>query len=355
MQAVQYKCPTCGGDIFYNPDKGAFICEYCNNAFSFEQVVTANKRNEKIDLTDAEKQERQNEFEENSALYLCPSCGSEIIAEKNAVTLECYYCHSPVTLVGRLSGEYKPDYIIPFTVSRERAEQIFQDFCKDKKLLPDDFKNGKVLQKITGVYVPFWLGNYSIDTRVIAACKRYIPVNRNTDRVREYSVDDSALVYYQNVPADGARLIDDELLDALQPYNYDDLHSFSMSYLSGFMAEKYDVGAEEALARHEDTVKAECVNFMHKHLRKDYDSVAINQAMAERQSLGYKYAFLPVWFLTYKYKDKIYQYGINGQTGKVSGSIPIDNKKLNLRALLFSLFGAAFGAIFGFFIVAFLS
>lgn len=355
MQAVQYKCPSCGGDITYNADSGLFTCEYCNGTYTIQQVISAHKRNESIDLTDKEKQERQIEFEEKSALYLCPSCGSEIIADKNAVTMECYYCHSPVTLVGRLSGEYKPDYIIPFSISREQAEQKFKDFCKNMILLPNDFTNGKVLEKITGVYVPFWLGNYSYDTRVLATCRTYTKINSSKDRVREYSVDKAAAIYYQNVPADGARLMDDELLDALQPYNYDELQNFSMSYLSGFMAEKYDIGADEALARQEPFVKEHCKKFMENHLETIYDTATIDQSMTERQSSSHSYALLPVWFLTYNYKGKIYQYGINGQTGKVSGSLPLDNKKLNLRALLFSIFGAAFGFGIGAIIIGFLS
>lgn len=355
MQAVQYKCPSCGGDITYNADTGLFGCEYCNGTYTIQQVISAHKRNESIDLTDKEKQERQTEFEENSALYNCPSCGSEIIADKNAVTLSCYYCHSPVTLVGRLSGDYKPDYIIPFSVSKERAEEIFRDFCKDKIYLPDDFRDGKVLEKITGVYVPFWLGDYSFDTRVFATCRQHEEISSSKTRVKEYSADRAAVVYYDNVPADGARLIDDELLGALQPYNYDELQNFTMSYLSGFMAEKYDIGAEDALRAQEEKARQHCARFMEDHLETKYSYASVNQAIVERQSVNYKYALMPVWFLAYNYKGKIYQYGINGQTGKVSGSIPIDNKKLNLRSLIYSIFGAVIGFGFGAMLFSFLS
>lgn len=355
MQAVQYKCPNCGGDITYNADSGLFTCEYCNGTYTIQQVISAHKRNESIDLTDKEKQERQTEFEENSALYNCPSCGSEIIADKNAVTLECYYCHSPVTLVGRLSGDYKPDYIIPFSVSKEKAEEIFLEFCKDKIYLPDDFKNGKVLEKITGVYVPFWLGDYSFDTRVIATCRRHEKLSGNRTKVKEYRADRGAVIYYDNVPADGARLMDNELLDALQPYDYNALQNFTMSYLSGFMAEKYDVGAEEALLQQEERARQHCPKSVEAHLKSSYNYASTNQAIVERQSVNYKYALLPVWFLAYNYNGKIYQYGVNGQTGKVSGSIPIDKKKLNLRSLLYSIFGAVFGFGIGMMIIGLLS
>ena len=224
-----------------------------------------------------------------------------------------------------------------------------------KIYLPDDFKNGKVLEKITGVYVPFWLGDYSFDTRVIATCRRHEKLSGSRTRVKEYRADRGAVIYYDNVPADGARLMDNELLDAIQPYDYNALQNFTMSYLSGFMAEKYDVGAEEALLQQEERARQHCPKSVEAHLESSYNYASTNQAIVERQSVNYKYALLPVWFLAYNYNGKIYQYGVNGQTGKVSGSIPIDKKKLNLRSLLYSIFGAVVGFGIGMMIISLLS
>lgn len=53
--------------------------------------------------------------------------------------------------------------------------------------------------------------------------------------------------------------------------------------------------------------------------------------------IRWNYMLLPVWFMTYKYKDKIWEYAINGQTGKVSGELPIDNKKLLRHQILTGL------------------
>ena len=350
LQVVQYKCPNCGGDVIYSAETRSFHCEYCDSNFSFDEITDIFKKNENLDLSDKQKQEEYSDFAENNALYQCPSCGSQIIADKNTVSLNCYYCHSPVTLTGRLSGEFRPDYIIPFSVTREQAEKTFLDFCKDKKYLPKDFNDSKTLEKITGVYVPFWLGDYSFKTDVTAFCKSST-LRKGKTLVREYNAVRGAVIYYENIPADGARLIDDTLMDALQPYDFSKLTDFSMSYLSGFMAEKYDVDADTALERQRVKAMAACKNYMETDLKRQYDKyVNINTCDVQQQFFSKKYALLPVWFLAYHYNGKVYQYGVNGQTGKLSGSIPINRGKLNRNTFLYGL--AAAGVLTVLYIIA---
>ncbi len=45
-----------------------------------------------------------------------------------------------------------------------------------------------------------------------------------------------------------------------------------------------------------------------------------------------KYVMLPVWFMSYKYQNKIYEFVINGQTGKIAGTPPVNRGKLRLCA-----------------------
>ncbi len=355
MQVVQYKCPNCSGDITYSAETGKFSCEYCGSSFTFDEVAKSHRKNENIDLSDTGNQEQTDEFTKLGALYQCPSCGSEIIAENsNTLTLNCYYCHSPVTLVGRLSGEYKPDYIIPFSVTREEAEKKFLQFCEDKPYLPEDFNDSKTLEKITGVYVPFWLGNYAFNTSMVARCQKRKRISDNRTRIKEYDTKRSAVIYYENVPADGSKLIDDTLMDAIQPYDFSKLQKFSMSYLSGFMAEKYDIAGEEALQRQYDAASANTKDIIVHDLKKSYSNVAPMQMAVEPQFSDKKYALLPVWFLAYRYNDKVYQYGVNGQTGTLSGSIPIDDKKLTRHSWLYGIIGGVLGVALALFVYVFL-
>ena len=46
-----------------------------------------------------------------------------------------------------------------------------------------------------------------------------------------------------------------------------------------------------------------------------------------------RYALLPVWMLSTKWKDKNFLFAMNGQTGKLIGDLPIDKGKLALYCL----------------------
>lgn len=84
-----------------------------------------------------------------------------------------FYCHNPVVLKGRLSGDFKPDRIIPFKLSREQAVSAFMDKTKGKKFLPKDFLSNSNIEKMTGVYFPYWYIDTQQDSHMTAKGKKY--------------------------------------------------------------------------------------------------------------------------------------------------------------------------------------
>ena len=50
---------------------------------------------------------------------------------------------------------------------------------------------------------------------------------------------------------------------------------------------------------------------------------------------------LPVWFMTFNYKGKTWEYAINGQSGKIAGELPISTPKLLFASILSSVLVAA--------------
>ena len=90
-------------------------------------------------------------------LYTCPSCGAQIVTDATTAATFCYYCHNPVVLAGRLTGSFEPDYVIPFQIDRKKAEEIFGQWIRRKRFVPDSFYSPKQIQTMTGVYFPYWL------------------------------------------------------------------------------------------------------------------------------------------------------------------------------------------------------
>ena len=51
-------------------------------------------------------------------------------------------------------------------------------------------------------------------------------------------------------------------------------------------------------------------------------------------NITYKYLLVPVWISSFKYKDKVYQFVVNGQTGKVGGKSPVSAWRVILAILI---------------------
>lgn len=349
MEAIQYKCPNCGGELKFDPGKQQFGCEYCRSLFSEAEIKQVCKENEETDLSRSpEELQQEQEFAEHSNLYECGSCGAQIVADDNTAAAFCYYCHNPVILKGRLSGEYKPGKVLPFKITKEEALHIFSGWCKKRWFLPSAFKEKQNLEKITGLYVPFWVADCNVHADLNAIGKQ-VKTWRSGDyrytHTKEFAVRRMGQVGLDGIPADGSSKIEDQLMEAIEPFNYEEVQPFSMSYLSGFYADKYDVDKAGVFPR----IRNRAIQGADQQIRstiKGYSALSVTSSSMNVLRTDWQYMLLPVWFATFKFEDKVYEFAINGQTGKQAGTPPLSKGKLaafcagiGVLAALITLFG----------------
>ena len=91
---VSYKCPNCGGELMFDADRQKFICGWCCSDFSADEITSCAH----ADAQDSEKAAAAEQFAQDTDVYICSSCGAEIICDHNTAASFCYYCHNPVTL-----------------------------------------------------------------------------------------------------------------------------------------------------------------------------------------------------------------------------------------------------------------
>ena len=132
---------------------------------------------------------------------------------------------------------------------------------------------------------------------------------------------------YHGIPNDGASKIEDELMEAIEPFNYNELKDFSMSYLSGFYADKYDVDKAAVLPRIKKRLEEGTISTLRNSVT-GYSSVTERSKTVNIIKTDWQYMLLPVWFMNYKYNGKVYQFVMNGQTGKMAGKLPLSKPKL---------------------------
>lgn len=335
VQTVTYQCPNCNAALEYDNKLGGFRCFYCDSTFTDNEIRSIfGSRDETVDLETeepelTEEQMTNEEFTGQSALYSCPNCGANVICDTLTSSTRCHFCHTPVILSGRLSGEYKPDLIIPFATTREQAEGKFKEFTKGKFLLPNGFVAEAQLQNISALYVPYWLKSGQTSAHLTAeghTVHSWTRGNTTYTHTKVYHVERDADMVFVRVPYDGSRRIDDSLMESIEPFDYSGIKPFAMSYLSGCAAEKYDVTKEEATPRLDERIGKAAEEEI-RRMAAVYSSLTNIHCNINYKNQQYIYALLPVWFLNYNYKGKDYEFAMNGQMGTMFGELPVSPVK----------------------------
>jgi DNA-directed RNA polymerase subunit RPC12/RpoP len=351
METKNLTCPNCGGDMRFSPEKQKTVCEWCGSEFTADELTEAGigaevtpGAAEAESKAEAEREKDTAEFAEHTSLYVCSACGAQIITDETTSAAECYYCHNPVILQGRLDGKFRPNSIIPFKITREEAEEIFKRWVKKKWFVPGEFKSHRQLERLAGVYTPFWLADCKINAQYDGEghiSRSYTSGDWRITHTRVYNVERAAYMRYDKLPADGSKKLDDEFMDSVEPYDYTEMTGFNMNYLTGFYADKYDVGKDEVLNRIKDRANDSAMQVLRDDMT-GYTSVTPKMQNINIIKTDWNYALLPIWFMTFTYKGKRYDFAVNGQTGKVSGLAPLDPGKLAIAAGIIAVLGEIF-------------
>lgn len=339
MSVITYKCPNCGGHLVFDPDTQMSKCEFCLSTFSENELKNSNKQvkhSEQAKEIIEDASDSIHGDEAKSLLYTCPSCGAEIITDETTSASMCCYCHNPVVFSKQLEGEFKPSKVIPFKLSRQRAEEDFKSWCKRKKFLPNGFYSPSQIEKMAGLYVPYWLvdcdtsGNLSARATNIST---WIAGDYQYTKTDTYAVYREADMHFDNIAHDASSKADDQVMDSIGPFNFNDLTDYSPTYLSGFLAEKYDVDKDKVYPEIKRRVE-KAVNVTLRESIHGYTGVIVNGSHVQVRRSRFHYTLMPIWMLTYLYKGETYMFAMNGQTGKLYGRLPLDKAKVFRFSLL---------------------
>lgn len=332
---LEYKCPCCGGAIRFDSAVQKMKCPYCDTEFEMDTLKEFDEEyiEEDQDPTWQEDGVRQSsetlEDEGTLVSYICDACGGEIVAEKTMAASSCPYCGNPVIVMKQLSGMLRPDLVIPFKLDKKAAEERLQSHLKGKVLLPRLFKTENRIKEVKGVYVPFWLYDGDVDADISCRATR-TRLWRQGDyeyiETSHYLVKRSGAIGFDRVPADGSSKMDDELMQSIEPFRYEDAVPFKSAYLAGYLADKYDQDAEACAPLVNARMKQNTVHaFMNTIV--GYDSCVPEHTNLHLKQGRITYALMPVWVLNTMYHGKLHTFAMNGQTGKFVGNLPADRGK----------------------------
>ncbi len=338
-ETILFKCPACGGNLEYDPEKGQFACPFCGSTYTEAELREQSAQREE----EARRKGQVSPMRE----YHCANCGAEIVVGETTAATRCYYCHSPVVLADRVSDEYYPEGLIPFRFNREEARAKFDAYIGKKWFVDRRFFSQAQMEDFSGVYYPYWLGNiegngsYNGEGTTVSTVTTGSYIVTTT---RHYSLHRAGKLTFRNIVRKGLKAADRKLSDGIHPYDLGEMQPFASGYLSGFLAEKWDVEKEKAEASMEEEVRSYVTGMLTQNTGL---SSLKGQSSFQPTSVRTKYTLLPTWVLTYSdnVKEQVYYYMMNGQNGKICGKLPLRKGKLALVSALAGL--VVFGLLTG--------
>ena len=368
-QITNYQCPACTGPLHYSESLGKLKCDYCGTEYEVAEIeamyakkeeksVEAQKKAEKE--TEQKKQQQAKAAEEGwdtsdisdnwgkdaagIKSYNCPSCGAELICDETTAATSCPYCGNPTVVPGQFSGVLKPDYVIPFKVSKKEAIEKLKMHYKGRPYLPKSFKDDNHIEEIQGVYVPFWMfdGKASGEASYKATTSKvYEKGDEEITETRHYEVSRAGSIGFEKIPVDASSKMPDDHMDSIEPYDYSGLKEFSTAYLPGFLADKYDVSVENSRERADKRCAGSLVSALESTVSNYTTCNETSRDICLKRGKVH-YALLPVWILNTKWEGKDFLFAMNGQTGKLVGNLPVSTKRV---VGLFAAIAASLSAI----------
>ena len=334
MQTLQeYKCPCCGGAIAFDSSIQKMKCPYCDTEFEMDALrgydaALQEEQPDRMDWqTDVGGVWQQGEAE-GLRTYLCKSCGGEIVGDENMAATSCPFCGNPVVMMGQFAGALKPDLVIPFRLDKDEAKAALSRHLTGKRLLPKVFKDQNHIDEVKGVYVPFWLFDTEADAQVryrATRVRRWSDSSYNYTETSYFLVRRAGGLTFEHVPVDGSSKMADDLMESIEPYDFADAVEFQTAYLAGYLADKFDVTAEQSVQRANERVKRSTEAAFAATVQ-GYSTVLPESSSIQLRGGKAKYALYPVWLLNTTWNGKQYTFAMNGQTGKFVGDLPVDKQ-----------------------------
>ena len=344
MAVNDEKCHACGANLTFDPKSQKWVCEYCGESYSLADLESY--KDTKPQSTSSATSDVQQNYNE----YNCKNCGAQIVMDENTSVTECVYCGSSAIITDRLEGSFAPKQLIPFKKTKEDALKAFSDYKKGKWFMPKEFLQQKNIQKVSGIYIPFYMYDVDVAARIHVDATK---VKSWSDRNYRYTQTDyfdvlrEGRMSFNQIPTDASAKFPDDIMDSIEPYDYNDLTDFNSSYIAGFLSEKYDQSLEELSERAEKRARKTAVDTLLKDVT-GYNSRTISDSVEKsKRKSSSKYVLLPVWMLNIKFNDKMYTLAMNGQTGKFIGNVPVSWKSVLKFWIIIFLISSLIAIILG--------
>jgi predicted RNA-binding Zn-ribbon protein involved in translation (DUF1610 family) len=337
-----FSCPSCGGNMIFNPEQQCLSCSYCENKI---EIKAESNNMVEYDFDSADDLEAQ-DWGEQKRLFKCENCGAESIFDKDKMAQFCPFCGSSHIAENNDKIGIKPTLIVPFKIKKNDSEEKFKVWIKKRFFAPTDLKKTFKMDKVSGVYLPYWtydsntFSNYvvKIGTYYYVTETRWVNENGERKQVSEQvrktrwrTEHGTYTEFFDDVLCNASSNVESGLVKSIEPFNLKELLDYKAAYLSGFVAERYSISLKNGW----NMAKTEIDSRIKSGIRTQVfgDEVRIENVATAFSNITFKHILLPVWISAFDYKGKVYRFMVNGQTGELDGKSPVSALKVTLFIL----------------------
>ena len=321
------KCPNCGATVFFDPATGGMHCDYCGYTC---ELPSADAENEICEM-DFESALHTESFDwgEQKKEVQCKQCGAVTVYDALETAAVCPFCGSTSVMPAANENPIAPGAVCPFSVTKEQAGERFTRWLKGKLFAPRKAKKNASPEAFQGVYLPYWTYDAQTTSNFTgrAGYDRTVKDREgNSKTVTDWRhVSGVYQEFFDDVTVMASKRQTDSGVRACEPFDFSKLVPYSPQVVAGFIAERYSVGLQEGWESAQRTIQSSLRSDIQSYIRRHWnadrsDSVHFSTLYS---NITYKYLLVPTWISSFKYKDKIYQFAVNGQTGKVGGKAPV--------------------------------
>lgn len=332
------KCPLCGGVMDFNPKAGNLKCPYCDYEEAINVLAETQKKAKEMDFYEAEHIANRNWGIKTKTVF-CKSCGGESIYDALQTSAICPFCGSNQVMDANEQDTIAPGGVVPFFISNKDASELFHKWIKRRWFCPKLAKDSAKPKNFKGIYLPYW--TFDADTFSTYQGEFGIVHTR-----RDRNGNSRTQTNWHKTSGTYSEFINDALvlasknhdmatLQKLEPFDTENNKVYKPEYIAGFIAERYSLGLKDAWSKAIVSMKEKLTRHISDEIRIEHraDRVRNVKLGTDFSNITYKYLLLPVWISNFKYNDKVFQFMVNGQTGKVAGKTPVSIPKVIITAV----------------------
>ena len=342
-QTERFLCPACGGNMVFDPKKQKLVCLYCSNEseINSEKIII-----KEYDFSSSETTSNKN-WGNEKRIIKCESCGAQTVLDENSTAQFCAFCGSSHIIKTEEFAGIVPESLIPFKISKDSAGELFLKWIKKLFFAPRALKSSYDMNKMKGIYIPFWtydsdtFSNYTAqrgtyyyvtETHWVGQGAERKQVSRQVRKTSWSYVSGNYSKFFDDILINASGQINKHIISKLEPFNLNELVQYKPEFLSGFLAERYSIDLKSGWKIAEGKIESDLMVEISHHIGGDeVRNLSVSTAY---DAIKFKHILLPIWISAYIYKTKVYRFMINGQTGEVDGESPISILKVILLILV---------------------